>query len=95
MSFEEKNNHETSNDDTPIDPTFLAQVTRKCAHYRSAATAEKVKKEEALLELDADTIKKLEQTKREHNEENFPSTVTSSDVSSDHPVTVFDTANSN
>ena len=90
--FEEKNSHETSandnNNDTPIDPTFLAQVTRKCAHYRSAAVAEKAKKEEALLELDADAIK---QAKREHNEENFPS---GTSVVSE-PVTVFNTVNAN
>ena len=84
--FEEKNNHETTNDDTAIDPTFLAQVNKKCAHYRAAAIAEKAKKEEALLEFDAVAV---QQAKDEHNEQTFPA-VTSVD-STTVPITVFNT----
>lgn len=84
--FEEKSNHETNNDSTPVDPTFLAQVNKKCAHYRATTLAEKAKKEEALLEFDAVAVK---QAKDEHNEQTFPSSVTS--VDSTASVTVFNT----
>ena len=88
--FEEKNNNETNDDNTPIDPSFLAQINKKCAHYRSAAIAEKAKKEEASLEFDQEFVN---QAKKEHNEESFPAVVTP--VTSSELVTVFNTMNAN
>lgn len=69
---EEKNGG--SNAET-IDPAFLAQVTRKCALYRTAANTEKQKKQDAVDNITnvlGGRYDVVENAKREHNDEAFP-----------------------
>jgi hypothetical protein len=71
--IEEKNNIESSEE--PIDPAFLAQVTRKCALYRTAANTEKQKKQSAVENVTNElggSYDIVENAKREHNDEAFP-----------------------
>ena len=73
--IEEKNNGESNEE--PIDPAFLAQVTRKCALYRTAANTEKQKKKDAVENAtnELGSYDTVVDAKREHNDETFPNPV--------------------
>ena len=68
---EEKRQGADNDDDGPIDPSFLAQVTRKIASYQQAVIVEKKKMSATVFQVTSElgSYAVVEDAKREHNEQ--------------------------